>query len=125
MPLCAASNYDFTLDGRLAGLAARREEFVEVEMAVEAQALIAVVFGSAAGVVGDVGAVHAGLDPGDPFAAGGLGLWVEGDAFEAFRAVVAAEALGVETDAGGADDAAGDWERALVAEGGAALVWTP
>jgi hypothetical protein len=42
VPLSAARYHDFALDGCLARLAAGREQFVEVEVAEEAHALIAV-----------------------------------------------------------------------------------
>jgi len=38
VPGATAGNNDFALDGSFAALAARREEFVEVEVAVEAYA---------------------------------------------------------------------------------------
>jgi hypothetical protein len=44
MPFCTTRNNDFTLDGRLARLASRREHFVEIEMAEEALRFICTVF---------------------------------------------------------------------------------
>lgn len=37
VPFCTTRNNDLALNGRLAALAARREELVEVEVAVEAR----------------------------------------------------------------------------------------
>jgi hypothetical protein len=59
---------------------------------------------------------HTVSDPVDAVQAVGLGLRVEGHAFETLAAVVAAEAFGVEAGTGRADDAACDGEGAVGAE---------
>lgn len=54
------------------------------------------------------------------------GFWIEGYAFEVLAALVAGEAFRVEARAGGGDDAAGDGEGTLGAEGaGADGGWGP
>lgn len=58
-----------------------------------------------------------GVNPGEAVVSFGFGFWVEGDEFEVRVALVADEAGWVETFAGGAEDAAGDWEGAVGAEG--------
>jgi hypothetical protein len=90
VPLSAARDDDLALDGRLAALAAGREELVEVEVAVEAQAFVDAVLGFETlhvfvGRVGweelDVIAALAGVNAGDAFEALVVGLGVEGYAF--------------------------------------------
>jgi hypothetical protein len=90
MPLSATCHDDLALDGRLAALAAGREELVEVEVAVEAQAFVDAVLGFETlhvfvGRVGweelDVIAALAGVNAGDAFEALVVGLGVEGYAF--------------------------------------------
>lgn len=129
MPLGAARHHHLALDGRLATLAPRAEHLVEVEVAVEAQRLVVAVVclelrhGLGRGMrveEGEVLAAGAGADPGYARGVLGGGFWVEGHAFEVLAAVVAEEAFGVETGAAGGDDAAGDGERALGAEGAGA-----
>lgn len=58
-----------------------------------------------------------GVDPGEAVVSFGFGFRVEGHEFEVRVAFVADEAGWVETFAGGAEDAAGDWEGAVGAEG--------
>jgi hypothetical protein len=110
VPLGAARDDDFALDGRLARLAARGEELVEVERAEEALRRVRPVFGfEARHVVGcrvrvEEGEVDAALARADALAALQVlfvGLRVEGDAFELLAALVAGEALGVEAQACG------------------------
>ena len=123
MPFPTASNHDFSFDGRLAATAAWREEFVEIEVAVEAQAGVAVVDScvSVNGIRGvEVGG--ASFDAGEAGVAGGGGLGVEGDAFEKLGTVVAGEAVGMEALGSGGDDTAGDWEGAKSALGCGAAV---
>jgi hypothetical protein len=90
MPLSATSNNDLALNGRLAALAPRREEFVEVEMAVEAHALVHAVLGFEALHVFvcwvrrkelDVFAALARVDAGHALEALVVGLGVEGYGF--------------------------------------------
>jgi hypothetical protein len=125
VPLGAARDNDFALDGRLARLTARGEELVEVERAEKALRWVRPVFGFEARHVGgcrvrvEEGEVDAGLARADALAALGVllvGLRVEGDAFELLAALVAREALRVEAETGGGDGAAGNGERALRAE---------
>lgn len=135
MPLRTTRNNNFPLDRRLAALAARREQLVEVEVAEEALGLVEAVRSFEALQVvgreivrgeGDVGAGLAGADAGDALGVFGFGLGIEGDAFKMFAAVVADEAFGVEAAACGGDDAAGDGESTLAAKGaGADGGWGP
>lgn len=123
MPLGAAGDDDFAFDGRFAGFAARGEEFVEVEVAVEAECWVAVfeflgaevVLGHAA-LAGKGEALLVGLDAGEAVGALGVGFRVEGYELEVCVALVADEAGWVETFACGAEDAAGDGEGAVCAE---------
>lgn len=124
VPFGAAGDDDFALDGRFAALAARAEELVEVEVAVEAERGVAVgdfelqrfvcihvfVTGEMSSRASRSYALHA-------FASLLLGLRVEGDEFEVGVAFVADEAFGVEALACCAEDAAGDGEGAVGAEG--------
>jgi hypothetical protein len=107
VPLRTARDDDLSLDGCLAALAARREQLVEVEVAVEAQGLVMPVFslellhrfvGRMRVQHGKVVAALACVDA--RYALGVLGgrLRVEGHAFEVLAAVVALEALRVEAD---------------------------
>ncbi len=118
VPGGAAGDDDFRLDGSLARFASRGEEFVEVEVAVEAGGRVGV------GVVEVCwficGRVASG-GFGEACGAGGFGLWVEGDAFEGAGAVVAGEAVGMEALGGGCDGAAGDGEGAGGALGDGAM----
>jgi hypothetical protein len=125
VPLGAARDDDFALDGCLARLAAGREELVEVERAEEALRWVRAVFGfEARHVVGrrvrgeerEVDAALARADALGALCVLFVGLRIEGDAFELLAALVAREALRVEAQAGGGDGAAGDGERALRAE---------
>jgi hypothetical protein len=90
MPLGAARDDDLALDGRLAALAAGREELMEVEVAVEAHAFVDAVLGFETLHVFvrgmgweelDVFAALAGMDAGDALEALVVGLGVEGYAF--------------------------------------------
>ena len=124
VPGIPTRNHDLRFNGRLARLAAGREEFVEVEVAVEAEGGVAVVSGSFAGFLfgegnGEVGGT--GIDAGEAGGARGVGFGVEGDAFEGADAVVAGEAVGVEALRGGCDRAAGDGKGAGGTLGGGAL----
>lgn len=113
VPVRAAREHDLALDRRGAALAARAEGLVEVEVAVEAEAFIIVIVIVIVVVIVVRASFQTCLPP-------LLGLREEGDAFEPRAAVEAREALRVETRAGGADDAAGDGERAVRAQGGCA-----
>lgn len=120
MPLRAARDDDLALDGRLTGLAARGEELVEVEMAVEAERGVAVVeFLLQELVLGHVElvvegqALPAGVDPGEALPALSFGLRVEGNEFEIGVALMADEAVGVEALASGAQDATSDRQGAV------------
>ena len=90
VPLGATGYHDLALNGRLAALAPGREELVEVEMAVEAQAFVETVFGFETvhvfkcGVGGeelDVFAALAGVNASNAFGTLVVGLGVEGYAF--------------------------------------------
>lgn len=125
MPFCAARDDDFALDGRLARLAAWREELVEVEVAEESLAFICAVLGFEArhvvgggvgGQHGDVVAREAGADALDALGEFVCWLGVEGDALEMFSALVAGEAFWVETNTACGDDTASDWESTLTAK---------
>jgi hypothetical protein len=117
VPLSATRNNDLALDRGLAALAPRAEELMVIQVAVEPQAFVAIVFSSAArSSIVDMMPGHTVSDPVDAVQAVGLGLRVEGHAFETLAAVVAAEAFGVEAGAGRADDAACDGEGAVGAE---------
>jgi hypothetical protein len=123
VPLGAARDNDLALDGRLARLAARREELVVVQVAVEAHALVAVgrlqprrVLRRRAGRQGHVVAVDARADARHALLALRCGLRVERHALQVLVAVVAREALRVEARAGRADDAARDGKRAVAAQ---------
>jgi hypothetical protein len=117
MPMLAQRHGMFANDRRLAVLTARRVEFVPVEMAIEAQPLIAVVGYGLAFDVFELLARSATLDAGEARGAhwGGLGADFEG--FERGAAGVADEAVGVEAlgEAAEGYDAAFDGELALVA----------
>lgn len=122
VPLRAASNDDFALDWGFAALTSRGEEFVEIEMAVEAEAGVAVGGFHAVEVVlsgafgdGHRNAVLASVDSILAGVALFFGLGVEGDAFEVGVAFVADETSRVEAFAGCGQDAAGDWESAVSA----------
>ena len=91
VPLGPTRHHDLALDGRVAALAARAEELVEVEVAVEARAL-----------------VHRAGRRLQALGSRARWLGVEGDAFEPLAAVVAGEAGRVEAVARGGYDAAGD-----------------
>lgn len=126
MPLCAAREHDFALDWRLAALAPRAEGLVEVEVAVKSQTsvpiiVMSVIFRCAASTVHYPHlAVLARLDPRQSLLAASVRLGVEGNAFESCVAVKAGEAFRVEACAGGGDDAAGNGQGAVCAEGGRA-----
>lgn len=123
----AAGDDDVAFDGRATGFAARGEELVVVEVAVEAG-------GDGVEAVGEFEVGHflrgrgfggerwgeaglAGVDAGQAVVALGVRFRVEGDEFQVRVALVADEAGGVETFAGGAEDAAVDWQGAVGAEG--------
>ena len=124
----AAGDYDVAFDRGSTGFAARGEELVVVEVAVEPG-------GDVVETVGEVEGGHffrgggfgggerwaeaglAGVDAGQAVVAVGVWFRVEGDEFEVRVALVADEAGWVETFAGGAEDAAGDGEGAVGAEG--------
>jgi len=125
VPFRAAGHDDLAFDRGPAALAARGEELVEVEVAVEAQTGVAVrgfeagevVFGHQV-VVRD-GDLETGLtcvDAREAFGALFFRLWVEGDAFEVGVALLADEAFGVETFACCAQYASGDGEGAVCAQ---------
>ena len=82
VPCVPARDDDFSFDGRGAGFAARGEELVEIEVAVE-------LYGGGGGVAG--GGFEA-------FAAGGGGFGEEAGVFEGAGAMGAAEAGGVEPE---------------------------
>ena len=118
MPVLAERNHVFTQDRCLAVLAARGELLVPVQVAVEAEAVVAVFLGGFAGDFFEnftgfaaADAVHAGV-------AHRVGLGADFHGFEACAAREAAEALRVEAlgDAGEGDEAAFDGEAAFVAE---------
>ncbi|KAI7527284.1 hypothetical protein KC331_g16438 [Hortaea werneckii] len=129
MPLVvgvAAGDDDAGFDGGAAGFAAGGEELVVVEVAVEAGGVVdAVREFELAGFVGGCGfrgergreAGLPGVDAGEAVVPFGFRFRVEGNEFEVRVALVADEAGGVETFAGGAEDAAGDWKGAVGAEG--------
>ena len=108
---------------------------MEVEVAVEAWRFISaiiiletrhVVCGGVGGEIRDVGAGKTGADAVDAFGVFVRRFRVEGYAFEVLSTLVAGEAFRVEARAGGGDDAAGDGEGALGAEGaGADGGWGP
>lgn len=116
MPLRPTRHDDLALDRRLAALAPRAEELVVVQMAVEPQPFIPVILLRSALHVLDIFAIPAPHDAVDALLALAIGLRVERHALERLTAVVAAEALGMEACAGGADDAAGDGQGAGLAE---------
>lgn len=100
MPFCSTSHNDLAFYGRFAALAARAEELVEVEVAVEAKTVVAVVgflleellFRHRVSGIRDV---ETGLPGTDALKAGGalfVGFGVEGDALEVGVALVADEA---------------------------------
>lgn len=127
VPIAAARDDAIALDGRLAAAAARAEELVEVQVAIEAHPLVAVVGFRHAVLFLDRHALGAGLDARHAFGALVLRLRPEADAFQGLAAVVAHEAFGVEPLAGCADDAPGYGEGALGAlrGGTAAAEWRP
>lgn len=106
MPFRPARHDDLALDRRLAASAARGEGFVEVEVAIEPRR----------GVCVCRVRVWFGIREEALLAVCGR-LRVEGDALERRGTVVAGEAFRVEAGAGGRDEAAGDGEGALGAEG--------
>jgi len=88
VPLGAARDHHLALDGRLAALAARAEELVEVEVAEEAQRFVAVGFFQGVHVL--LGVAWGNLefetlltlvDPREALGALLVGFWVEGYAF--------------------------------------------
>lgn len=105
MPFRTTRYNDFAFDGRLAALASRREELVEVEMAVEAWRFVCavivlearhVVSGSMRGEIGYVLAGKAGAYSVNALGVLVRGLGVEGYAFEVLATLIASEALGME-----------------------------
>ena len=89
-------------------------------MAVEAQAIVAVVGFRVVALGGGYGfmvVIEAGTDAGQAFVARDGGLGVEGYAFEELAALEAGEAGGVEALGSGANDAAGYWEGTRCALG--------
>ena len=113
MPLSPASYNHLTLNRRLAAFASWAEELVVVEMAIEAHSLVTVIGFRNALADLDVLAVHPPMNTIDALSTLIFWLWVESDTFEAFAAMVADEALGMEAGAGGADDAARYGKSAL------------
>jgi hypothetical protein len=123
VPFSTAGDDNLALDRRFAALAARAEEFVEVEVAVEAERCVA---------VGDFELqcfvwAHVFLTRQVSSSAprsyalntfGSLLLWlgIEGDEFEVGVAFVADEAFGVEALACCTEDAAGDRKSAVGTE---------
>jgi hypothetical protein len=82
-------------------------------MAVEAERRVAVIGCCFARLlVWKFGTVGAGFDTRETSSACSVWFWVEGYAFEGLGAMVAGEAMGVETLRGGADYAAFDWKSA-------------
>lgn len=112
MPLGSTRNHNLPFNRRLAALAPRTKEFMVVQMAVEPQPLIAIFVCTSPAVIVTRYAI---TDAINTVQAVGLGFRIEGDAFETFAAVVAAEALRVETRAGGGDNAACNGEGAVLA----------
>lgn len=106
MPLSPACHNHLALNRRLAAFASWAEELVVVEMAIEAHSLVTVIDFRNALTDLDVLAVHPPMNTIDALSTLIFWLWVESDTFEAFAAMVADEALGMEAGAGGADDAA-------------------
>jgi hypothetical protein len=110
VPLRPAGNHNLPLNRRLARLAPRTEQLVEVQVAVEPQVPL--------------------LRRPRPFLGRALGprllrLRVEGDALEVLGAAEAAEARRVEARAGGGDEARVDGQRAGVAADGAGAAGGP
>lgn len=109
MPLSTTSDNNLSLDGRLAALAPGTEEFMEIQVAVEPQRVVAVVqFGLSFNLL-DFLAIQPALDAVHTGFAFGRRLGVEGDALKSLVAMEAGEAVRMETNACGADDLAGDW----------------
>lgn len=108
VPFGAASDNDLAFNGRLAALAARGEELVEIKVAVETCGFVGavvilearhVVGCGVSGEVGDVLARESGTDARDTFGVLVGRLRVEGYAFEMLAALVAREAFGMEARA--------------------------
>ena len=116
MPLSPASYNHLTLNRRLAAFASWAEKLVVVEMAIEAHSLVTVIDFRNALTDLDVLAVHPPMNTIDALSTLIFWLWVESDTFEAFAAMVADEAFGMEAGAGGADDAACYGKSALRAQ---------
>lgn len=129
VPFCTACNYNLAFNWRLAALATWREHLVEVKMAVKPQSLIRPIFGfkTLHVFVGGmrveewyVIATLSGLNAGYAFFMLIGRLRIKGNAFEVLTTMVAEKTLRVEANTGSGDDAAGDRERTLFAQGAAA-----
>jgi hypothetical protein len=112
MPLSPTSNDHFPLNWGLTALTSRTEEFMIVEMAVEAETLIAIIFGRTRHIIIPrhtiANAIHA-------IKSVALRLRIEGNTLEAFTAVVATETLWMEAYTCCGDDAACDRESTRAA----------
>jgi hypothetical protein len=105
VPLRATRDHDLALYRCFTRLAPRREEFVEIKMAVESHGFVSTVFllethhvfgGWAGGQELDVLTALAGLNSRYAGSVFVRGLRVEGYAFEVLTAVMALETLGME-----------------------------
>lgn len=122
VPLAATGQNDLAFNRGLARATARAEFLMEVQVAVEAHAVVAVGLFRMLGFRGrEREAVDTGVDACEAGVAEGAGFGVEGDAFEEFAAFETAEAGGVEALRGGAYNASGDREGAGGALGGGAV----
>lgn len=108
MPLSTACNDHLAFNRCLAAPTPWTESFVVIQVAVEAQTFIAIVFPRLTDFIRNLQPRGASLDSGDPFSAEGVRFGIECNAFKLLRAVEACKALWVETLAGGADNAARD-----------------
>jgi hypothetical protein len=125
MPLGTTRDDDFAFDGRLARFTAGREEFVKVEVAVEARRLVHAIFLFEAehvfvrrggGKEGEVVATLASADADDTFGMGFFRFGIESDTFEMLAAEMAHEAFWVEARTSCGDNTARDRKCTLSAE---------
>ncbi len=115
VPFTSTSHHHLALDGRLAASASWAEELVEIEMAVKPQSFVTVFHLATALFLVNRLAVRTPMNARHTFLALSVWLGIECDAFECLAAMVADEALRVETLTGCADDAAGNGESTLSA----------
>jgi hypothetical protein len=121
MPLSTTSNNNISLNRRLTALTPRRKELMKVQMAIKPHTLITILLHRVPPIIFIT--LHQFARPTTPnarhpFISLALRLRVERHALKRLRAVMAAEAFGVEAGFGSRNDAASNGEGACVAQHG-------